>query len=491
MHEQKTKAAELSSQSSEGVPLKSFLEIPYEELERLNLEAKALQHTVDGNALEKKYREYLGKERRLKAVTLCFTDIEGRFHMLDYDKKYILESAANLTFDGSSIRGFSAQSESDLWLSIDWASLVWIPSDVFGPGKVAMYANVLDKDRTPYAADFRGQLKAYLAKLRKQGITAYCSAEIEGFLMEGIDAEQNYRNNNGFKLVSTGGYYHSRPLDRLRQFIDAAAEAERALGFQNEKDHPEVAPSQFELNFSYTNALRACDQIQLYKLVSRQVAAKMGMTATFLPKPVAGVNGSGMHMNFSLAKDGKNIFYKKGGKEGLSETAWDFISRVLNHASEICLFFNSSVNAYRRLDPHFEAPNQIKVSPYDRGSMIRIPIGNEKTARLEFRSVAPDSNPYLAVLTLIRTGLEGTKLTRDKSKRERVRFLPDNIHDSIKLFKASEFTTKILGEETKQKYASYKQAAADRSPKELGGIIKSSEILFHHEVTNQVLWNRF
>src|SRR3989338_8128593 len=186
MPEQKVKAAELPTSSPEGIPLKSFLEIPYEELERLNLEAKALQHTVPADALEKKYREYLGKEKRLKAVTLCFTDIEGRFHMLDYDKKYLLESAGNLTFDGSSIRGFSAQSESDLWLSIDWGSIVWLPSEVFGPGKVAMFADVLDKDRTPDAADFRGQLKTYLDALKKkQGLVAYVSAEIEGFLMDG------------------------------------------------------------------------------------------------------------------------------------------------------------------------------------------------------------------------------------------------------------------------------------------------------------------
>ena len=252
--------------------LKTFLEIPYEELEKLNLEAKALQFTSTPEALEKKYRDYLSKEKQLKAVTLCFTDIEGRFHMLDYDKKYLLDSAGNLTFDGSSIRGFSAQSESDLWLSIDWGSIVWLPSDVFGPGKVALFADVLDKDRTPYAADFRGRLKAYLEMLKKkQGITAFASAEIEGFLMDGVDAEQEYKKNGGFSLVSTGGYYHSRPLDRLRQFIDAAAEAERAMGFQNEKDHPEVAPSQFELNFSYTNALRACDQIQLYKLEASSV----------------------------------------------------------------------------------------------------------------------------------------------------------------------------------------------------------------------------
>ena len=215
------------------------------------------------------------------------------------------------------------------------------------------------------------------------------------------------------------------------------------------------------------------------------------MTASFLPKPVAGVNGSGMHINFSLNKNGKNIFFKKGGKEGLSSIAWDFISRLLNHATDICLVFNSSVNAYRRLDPHFEAPNQVKVSALDRGSMIRIPIGNERTARIEFRAVAPDANPYLSLYTLIRTGLEGKKLERDAEKRERSRFLPDNINDAIKLFKASDFITTVLGERNKQKFASYKQASADRCPKELGTIVKNPEILFHHEVTNQVLWNKF
>lgn len=263
------------------------------------------------------------------------------------------------------------------------------------------------------------------------------------------------------------------------------------MGFKNEKDHPEVAPSQFELNFGYTEVVRACDQIQLYKLVCRQVANNLGLTATFLPKPIANINGSGMHVNFSLAKNGKNIFYEKNGKEGLSDLAWDFISKLLNHAPEICLALNSTVNSYRRLDPHFEAPNQIKVSPVDRGSMIRIPAGNEKTARIEIRSVAPDSNPYLVLYTILKTGLEGKKLTRDEGARERLRFLPGTISDAIRLFKTSDFVGKILGENNKQKYLSFKEIAADRSPKELGVKIKTSEIIYHHEVTNQVLWNNF
>lgn len=472
--------------------IKNFLEISYEQLEEMNLKAKEVQQTKDPKVLEAQYRLYLQKEKRIKAVTLCFTDIEGRFHMLDYDKKYLLNSALNLTFDGSSIRGFTAQHESDLRLEIDWSSIMWLPSDVFGSGKVVMFADILGRDRTPYISDFRGQLRAYVRDLnKKEGLKAYSATEIEGFLVEGIGAEQGFDEDIGFKLISTGGYFHSLPLDKLRRFIDAAAEAQRAMGFQNEKDHPEVAPSQFELNFGYTEVVRACDQIQLYKLVCRQVANNLGLTATFLPKPIANINGSGMHTNFSLAKNGKNIFYKKGGKESLSELAWDFISKILNHAPEVCLIFNSSVNSYRRLDPHFEAPNQIKVSPVDRGSMIRIPAGNEKSARIEIRSVAPDANPYLALYTILRTGLEGKKLKNLPGRRERMRVLPGTIHDALRLFKASDFMTKILREENKQKYLFFKQAVADRSAKELGRKIKTSEIIYHHDVTNQVLWNNF
>jgi glutamine synthetase len=249
-------------------------------------------------------------------------------------------------------------------LQIDWTSLFWLPADIFGPGKVIMFANVLNREGSQYESDFRGLLQQYLKELKqKEGWTAYASAEVEGIVVEGLNAEQRFDERTGFQLISTGGYFHSLPGDPLRQFIDASAEVQRAMGFKNEKDHPEVAPSQFEMNFSYTEALRTADFVQLYKLICRQVAQKMGMTATFLPKPLMGINGSGMHTNVSLAKNGKNAFYERNGEEHLSLLAWDFISRILNHAPEMCLVLNASVNAYRRLDPHFEAPNQIKVSP--------------------------------------------------------------------------------------------------------------------------------
>ncbi len=469
--------------------LKQFLELSYAELEALNLKARQL---TDPAEAEKVHVKYLTEESRIKAVTVCFSDIEGRLHTLDYDKKFLLDSLDNLTFDGSSISGFSKQHESDLRLKLDWTSFTYIPSDIFGPGKVIIFANICNRDFSPYAADFRGQLQAYLEKIKtKDGLTAYMAPEIEGFLLDGIDAEQHFTMEDDFTLVSTGGYFHSLPLDDLRRFIDKTAEAQRAMGFKNEKDHPEVAPSQFEINFSYTDVLRACDQVQLYKLVCRQIAMSMGKTATFLPKPIQGINGSGMHLNFSLSKNGKNIFYDKDGQDRLSKIAWGFVDKLLNRATDICLILNSSVNAYRRLDPHFEAPNQIKVSANDRGSMIRIPFGNEKSARIEIRSVAPDTNPYPAMLSILKTGLEDKTPASDEEKRTRLRFLPDSIHDAIRLFKSSEYITKLLGEEVKEKYLERKQAVANRNPRELGTKVKVSEVIYHHEVTNQYLWNQF
>jgi glutamine synthetase len=471
-------------------PLRHFLEIPYEQLEEMNLQAKSDRLAgEDPGRIREARTKYLVDEKGIKAVTVCFTDLEGRFHMLDYDKKFLLKSADNLTFDGSSIRGFSRQAESDLRLAVDWPSLYWLPADVFGPGKVLVFGDVEDQDGTPYAGDLRARLKALAAELKKKDMVANVANEIEGFLFKGRDAERHYFDTGRFEYVSTGGYYHALPGDTLRRFIDTSAEVQRALGFGNEKDHPEVAPSQFEMNYTYTEATVAADQVQLYKLIARQVAAQMDLTASFLPKPVANVNGSGCHTNLSIAKKGKNLFHDRKGEDGLSVLAWGFINRILANANDLCLILNASVNAYRRLDPHYEAPNQIKVSSSDRGSMIRIPIGNERTARIEVRSIAPDANPYMAIYALLRAGLEGPGA--EDAKGQRTRYLPDNIYDAIRLFKASRYAQELLGADVHEKYAELKLAAAERCPKALGSRVKRSEIQFHHEVTNQYLWGLF
>jgi glutamine synthetase len=474
--------------------LRDFLEIPYDELETMNLRVKEQRLRRESpEKLRDERIKYLTDEKRIKAVTVCFTDLEGRLHMLDYDKKFLLKSSDNLTFDGSSIRGFSAQAESDLRLNLDWQSFYWLPSDIFGPGKVLMFSEVLERDGTPYHSDMRGLLKRITDQLyAKDGTVFHAAPEIEGFLFKGRDAERHYHETGKFDFISTGGYYHSLPGDALRTFIDKAAEAQRSMGFQNEKDHPEVAPSQFEMNFSYSEALIAADQIQLYKLLCRQVAAQLDLTASFLPKPMTGVNGNGMHMNMSLSKGGKNLFHDKNGQDGLSQGGWDFLDRILNSANDICLVLNPSVNAYRRLDPHFEAPNQIKASANNRGAMVRIPFGNERSARIECRSVAPDANPYMVLYALLKTGLEGPQQQEDaETKRSRTRFLPDNIFDAIRLFKGSTFIAQTLGENVQGKYAELKQASAERCPKQLGTRVKTAEIQFHHEVTNQYLWSMF
>jgi glutamine synthetase len=472
--------------------LQDLLKLPYAELEELNLHAKEQRmKRVPIHQIQEERLKYLTDEKRIKAVTVLFSDLEGRLHMLDYDKKFFIKSWDNMTFDGSSIRGFTAQKESDLRLGIDWSAFYWGPADVFGAGKVMVFGEVVDKDGGPYTADLRAVLKAYANSVHKShGYTLNAANEIEGFVFRGVDAERHYHETGKFEYVSAGGYYHSLPGDTLRLFIDASAEVQRAMGFQNEKDHPEVAPSQFEINYGYAEVVAAADQIQIYKLICRQVATKMGLTACFLPKPIVGVNGTGMHTNVSITKDGKNLFWDPEGLEKMSSFAWDFVDRILTHGNDLCLLMNASVNAYRRLDPHFEAPNQLKASATDRGSMVRIPIGNSRSARVEVRAVAPDANPYLVLYGIFKTGIEGD-IADIENLRNAPRYLPDNIYDAIENYNKSEWISKILGEDVKGRYADLKKAAADRCPRLLGTVVKAPEVQYHHEVYTQYLWNMF
>jgi len=471
---------------------RNFLALSYDELEELNLEAKSDRASrADADKIREKRLKYLTDEKRIKAVTVLFTDLEGRLHLLDYDKKFLLGAYENLTFDGSSIRGFTAQKESDLRLGIDWSAFYWVPADVFGNGKVLVYGNVIDKDGTTYSGDMRGVLKAYSDKLHEEKkYTLNAASEIEGFLFAGKDAERKFHETGKFDFINTGGYYHVLPLDPLRQFIDTAAEVQRAMGFQNEKDHPEVAPSQFEINYGYSEVVAAADQIQLYKLLCRQIANNMGYTACFLPKPVVGVNGSGMHTNVSVSQGKTNLFWDEKGEEQLSKFGWGFLDRILTQALDLCLIFNSSVNAYRRLDPHFEAPNQIRASATDRGAMIRVPIGNHRSMRTEVRAVAPDANPYLAYYGIFKTGIDGT-ISKSSDLRAGGRYLPDNVQQAIDDFKESKWIGEILGADVQGRYADLKQASANRCPRELGTFVKPAEVQFHHEVYNQSLWNLF
>src|SRR6266536_1648444 len=202
--------------------LRNFLALSYDELEELNLKAKEQRRNrVASHKVQEDRLKYLTDEKGIKAVTVLFSDLEGRLHMLDYDKKFLLKSWDNLTFDGSSIRGFTAQKESDLRLGIDWASFYWAPADFFGPGKVMVFGDVIEKQGGMYAADIRGVLKDFAEKQHKgAGYTLNAANEIEGFLFKGVDSERHYSETGKFEYVNTGGYYHSLPGDPLRSFID-------------------------------------------------------------------------------------------------------------------------------------------------------------------------------------------------------------------------------------------------------------------------------
>src|ERR1700747_2467787 len=197
--------------------LRNFLALSYEELEELNLHAKKQRlDRVDAHKIQEERLKYLTDEKRIKAVTVMFSDLEGRLHMLDYDKKFLIKSWDNLTFDGSSIRGFTAQRESDLRLGIDWAAFYWGPADIFGPGKVLVFGDVIDKNGEPYVGDIRGVLKGYANALnKKHGYTLNAANEIEGFLFQGADAERRFHETGKFDYVNTGGYYHSLPGDHM------------------------------------------------------------------------------------------------------------------------------------------------------------------------------------------------------------------------------------------------------------------------------------
>src|SRR5256884_1196071 len=233
--------------------LRNFLALSYDELEQLNLKAKEQRkNRVAAHKIQEERLKYLTDEKRIKAVTVLFSDLEGRLHMLDYDKKFLIKSWDNLTFDGSSIRGFTAQRESDLRLTMDWGAFYWAPADVFGSGKVLVFGHVIDKDGSPYAADIRGVLKGYADGLNeKKGYTLNAANEIEGFLFRGQNAERSYNETGKFEYVNTGGYYHSLPGEPLRTFIGNTPAGQRAMGFHDEKDQPQGAPPQIPINYRH------------------------------------------------------------------------------------------------------------------------------------------------------------------------------------------------------------------------------------------------
>ncbi|MFE8698172.1 type I glutamate--ammonia ligase [Cytobacillus sp. FJAT-53684] len=399
----------------------------------------------------------IAKEENVRYIRLQFTDLFGTIKNVEIPISQLPKALDNkMMFDGSSIEGFVRIEESDMYLYPDLDTFVIFPWTA-EKGKVARFiCDIYHPDGTPFEGDPRSNLKRILNEMNALGFTDFnVGPEPEFFLFKLDESGQPT-----LELNDQGGYFDLAPTDlgeNCRR--DIVLELEE-LGFEIEASHHEVAPGQHEIDFKYQNALKACDDIQTFKLVVKTIARKHGLHATFMPKPLFGVNGSGMHSNLSLFKNGENAFYDPSGALELSETARQFIAGILKHAPSFTAITNPTVNSYKRLVPGYEAPCYVAWSARNRSPLIRIPASRGLGTRVEVRSVDPAANPYLAMAVLLAAGLDGIKnqLTPTApvdrniyvmSKEERVENgiadLPSTLAQALENLKTDEVITSALG----------------------------------------------
>ncbi|WP_373804934.1 type I glutamate--ammonia ligase [Jeotgalibaca porci] len=346
----------------------------------------------------------IAKEEDVRYLRLMFTDILGTIKNMEVPISQLEKVLDNkMMFDGSSIEGFVRIEESDMYLYPDldtWLVFPWGSEQ----GKIArLICDVYKPDGTPFAGDPRNNLKRVLRKMEDMGFTDFnLGPEPEFFLFK---TDENGKPT--FDLNDEGGYFDLAPTDLGEDCRREIVLELEELGFEIEASHHEVAPGQHEIDWKYSRALEACDNIQTFKLIVKTVARKHGLHATFMPKPVFGVNGSGMHCNMSLFNEEGNTFYDADSESGLSDTAYKFIAGLLHHAKAYTAICNPIINSYKRLVPGYEAPVYIAWSTQNRSPLIRIPASRGLSTRVELRSVDPSTNPYLALSTLLAAGLDG------------------------------------------------------------------------------------
>lgn len=346
------------------------------------------------------------EKEHVRFLRLMFTDIMGTIKNVEVPASQLDKVLENkMMFDGSSIEGFVRIEESDMYLHPDldtWMIFPWESEH----GKVArLICDIYNPDGTPFAGDPRGNLKRALADMEKAGFTSFNLGPEPEFFLFKLAAD----NSITTELNDQGGYFDFAPTDlgeNCRR--DIVLELEN-LGFEVEASHHEVAPGQHEIDFKYANAVEACDNIQTFKLVVKTIARKHGLHATFMAKPLFGINGSGMHCNMSLFKGSENAFFDKDGDIQLSQTAYHFLAGLMKHAKAFTAICNPTVNSYKRLVPGYEAPVYIAWSGRNRSPLIRVPESRGLSTRLELRSVDPTANPYLSLAALLTAGLDGVK----------------------------------------------------------------------------------
>ncbi len=411
----------------------------------------------------------LVEEEDVEFIRLQFTDIFGNLKNVAITASQ-LEKALNneCMFDGSSIEGFARIEESDMYLYPDLNTMAifpWRPQQ----GRVArLICDVYDPEGNPFSGDPRYVLKRAVAEAAKEGYTFHVGPECEFFLFQS--------DENGLPTTITheqAGYFDIGPTDfgeNARRDIVMTLED---MGFVVEASHHEVAPAQHEIDFQYGEALDTADKIITFKLAVKSIAKQHGLHATFMPKPVYGVAGSGMHINMSLFKDGKNIFADGQDVNGLSREAYYFIGGLLKHMKAITAIVNPLINSYKRLVPGYEAPVHIAWSAKNRSPLIRVPAAKGESTRIELRSPDPSANPYLAFAVCLRAGLEGIKekidppcsvncniyeMTKEEKNKFGIEEIPGTLTEAIEALEKDSLIREVLGEHVFQKYLEAKKA---------------------------------
>jgi len=411
-------------------------------------------------------------ENGVKYIRLWFTDILGYLKGMSITRSEIeavLDHGQG--FDGSSIEGFVRIEESDLMAIPDLDTFTIIPWDFNGERVALLICDVQSPDGTPYEGDSRYTLKKVLAEIAKDGFTAYMGPEIEYFY---------FKDSISPKILDSAGYFDYGAADAPTRIRKKTTSALEAIGIQVECSHHEVAPSQHEIDLKYQNALKMADFAMIYRLVVKEIAASEGYYATFMPKPIFGENGSGMHTHQSLFKNNRNAFFDKSAEYNLSGIARSYVAGLLKHVNEFCLVTNQWVNSYKRLVPGYEAPAYISWGRRNRSSLVRIPmyrVGREEATRVELRSPDPACNPYLAFAVMIASGYQGIQnnyplpepveenifdMDEKKRKKLKIQTLPNSLENAVREFEKSALLKKVLGDHIFYKLIDNKMVEWDR-----------------------------
>lgn len=397
------------------------------------------------------------KRKKVGFVRLWFTDVLGFLKSFDIPVEELAGALKDgMGFDGSSIEGFSRIEESDMVARPDPSTfqiLPWIKED---KPVARMFCDILEPGGKPFSGDPRYVLKKNLLEAKKMGFVFNVGPELEYFY---------FRNPGGTEILDKGGYFDLTPMDIGQDLRRKTVLMLEKMGIEVEYWHHEVASSQHEIDLRYKNALIMADNVMTYRMVVKEVAMQNDLYATFIPKPVYGINGSGMHTHMSLFKGTKNAFFNPKDKLHLSKTARCFIAGLLKHAREMCSVCCQWINSYKRLVPGYEAPVYVSWAQRNRSALVRVPVykpGKEEATRIELRNPDPACNPYLAFSVMLAAGLEGVKkryklpeqvtnniyrMTEAEREKSGIESLPEDLYDAIRITEKSALVRRALGDE--------------------------------------------